>query len=191
MRACRKRSLRHSLRGLHPPGIWASAALDLLALSTSDEHYSSLDTLTWGSGSPRAEEGAMLRNRFLILLGLCFLAASAAWADDVGYVDCSKNADGTQVFAKPRKSPDVVAAVPCGERFTVLVYGFVVPRIQTADGQVGYGWSSLIAIDRAATAAPQTPSLQTAAEKTKIPSTRAADTHAQTPGPAKTQTAAA
>lgn len=133
----------------------------------------------------------MLRNRFLFLLGLCFLAASAAWADDVGYVDCSKNADGTQVFAKPRKSPDVVASVPCGERFTVLVYGFFFSRIQTKDGQVGYVYSSVIAIDRAAAAAPQTPSLQTAAEKTKIPSTRAADAHAQTPGAAKTQTAAA
>ncbi len=97
----------------------------------------------------------MFRNRFLILLGLCFLAASAAWADDVGYVDCSKNADGTQVFAKPRKSPDVVASVPCGERFTVLVYGFFFSRIQTKDGQVGYVYSSVIAIDRAAAAAPQ------------------------------------
>ncbi|HXJ04969.1 MAG TPA: hypothetical protein VNH65_07710 [Candidatus Acidoferrum sp.] len=133
----------------------------------------------------------MLRNRFLISLGLCILAASAAWADDVGYVDCSKNSDGTQVFAKPRKSPDVVASVPCGERFTILVYGFFFSRIQTKDGQVGYVYSSLIAIDRAAAAAPQAPSLQTAAEKTKIPSTRSADSHAQTTAAAKPQTAVA
>ena len=119
----------------------------------------------------------MFRNRFLILLGLCFLAASAAWADDVGYVDCSKNSDATQVFAKPRKSQDVVGSVPCGERFTILVYGFFFSKIQTKDGQVGFIYSSLIAIDRAAASVPQprpqtaqqTPSLQTAAEKTKIP----------------------
>ena len=119
----------------------------------------------------------MFRNRFLILLGLCFLAASAAWADDVGYVDCSKNSDATQVFAKPRKSQEVVGSMPCGERFTILVYGFFFSKIQTKDGQVGFIYSSLIAIDRAAASVPQprpqtgqqTPSLQSASEKTKIP----------------------
>lgn len=39
-------SLCHSRRGRHPPGFSASTVLDLLALSTSDEHTSSLDTLT-------------------------------------------------------------------------------------------------------------------------------------------------
>lgn len=39
-------SLCHSLRSRHPPGNSASAVLDLLALSTSDEPNSSLDTLT-------------------------------------------------------------------------------------------------------------------------------------------------
>jgi hypothetical protein len=90
----------------------------------------------------------MLRIRFLIMLGVCFLGVSAAWADDVGYVDCSKNADGTQIFAKPRKTPEVLATVPCGERFTILVYGFYFSRIQTKDGQVGFIYSSLIAVDR-------------------------------------------
>jgi hypothetical protein len=115
----------------------------------------------------------MLRNRFLILMGLCFLAASAAWADDVGYVDCTKNSDGTQIFPKPRRSQDVLAPLPCGERFTILVYGFFFSKIQTKDGQVGFIYSSMIAIDRAATSVPQpaqqTPSVQVAAEKTKIP----------------------
>src|SRR5437879_13047478 len=91
-----------------------------------------------GSVCPRAKEGAMLRNRILILLGGCFLLASAACADDIGFIDCSKNADGAQVFAKPRRSPDVVASLPCGERFTILVYGFVFSRIQTSDGKVGF-----------------------------------------------------
>jgi hypothetical protein len=121
----------------------------------------------------------MLRNRLLIGLGVSFLAVSGAWADEVGYVDCSKNADATQVFGKPRRSTDVVASLPCGERFTILVYGFYFSRIQTKDGQVGYIYSSLIAQDRGATSlqpaaskqptTQQTPSLQAAAEKTKIP----------------------
>jgi hypothetical protein len=114
----------------------------------------------------------MLRNRFLILLGAGFLAASSAWADDVGFIDCSSHPEGTQVFGKPRKTPDVLASVPCGERFTVLVYGFVFSRIQTGDGTVGYVYSNVIAVDRAATAAQQTGSLQIAAVKTKIPSPR-------------------
>ena len=121
----------------------------------------------------------MLRNRLLIVLGACFLAASGAWADEVGFVDCSKGGDATQVFGKPRRSPDVVASLPCGERFTILVYGFYFSRIQTKDGQIGYIYSSLISQDRGATSlqpaasTPQTgqqnPALQTAAEKTKIP----------------------
>jgi hypothetical protein len=121
----------------------------------------------------------MLRNRLLVALGVCFLAASGAWADEVGFVDCSKSAEATQVFGKPRKSQDVVASLPCGERFTILVYGFYFSRIQTKDGQVGYVYSSLISQDRGATSlqptastpqtSQQTPALQTAAEKVKIP----------------------
>jgi hypothetical protein len=133
----------------------------------------------------------MLRNRFLILMGLCFLAASATWADDVGYVDCSKNSDSTKVFAKPRKSPDVVASVPCGERFTILVYGFFFSRIQTKDGQVGYVYSSVIAIDRAAAAAPKTPSLQSAAEKTKVPRATPFDAQPKPSAASQIQTTAA
>ncbi len=113
----------------------------------------------------------MLRNRLLILLGGCFLAASAAWADDVGFVDCSNHPEDTPVFGKPRKTPEVVASLRCGERFTILVYGFVFSRIQTGDGKVGYVYSNLLAVDRAATAARQGGSVQLAAEKSKLPST--------------------
>jgi len=113
----------------------------------------------------------MFRMRILILLGLSFLAASAAWADDVGFVDCSSHSEGTPVFGKPRKSPDVVATVPCGERFTILVYGFVFSQIQTSDGKVGYVYSSIIALDRNATSVQRTGSVQMASVKTKIPST--------------------
>src|SRR5258708_7141292 len=113
----------------------------------------------------------MLRNRLLILLGGCFLAASAAWADDVGFVDCSNHPENTPVFGKPRKTPETVASLRCGERFTILVYGFVFSRIQTGDGKVGYVYSNLLAVDRAATAARQSGSVQLAAEKSKVPST--------------------
>jgi hypothetical protein len=105
----------------------------------------------------------MVRNRLLILLGGCFLAASAAWANDVGYVDCSNHSDDTQVFGKARRSTDVVASLPCGERFTILVYGFVFSRIQTGDGKVGYIFSNLIAVDRSAN-----PVLQPASSRTPV-----------------------
>jgi hypothetical protein len=113
----------------------------------------------------------MFRNRFLILLGVGFLAASAAWADDIGYVDCSSHSDGIQIFAKPRKTPDVLATVPCGERFTVLVYGFVFSQVQTRDGRVGFVYSNMIAIDRNLTSIQQAGSLQVASARTKVPST--------------------
>jgi hypothetical protein len=125
-----------------------------------------------------------MRNRFLILLGASVLAASAAWADDVGYVDCSNHSDPTQVFGKARKSNEVVASLPCGERFTILVYGFYFSRIQTRDGQIGYIYSNLIAVDRGATASQQTPTVQAAADKAKIPSTRYSELKASPPAPA-------
>jgi hypothetical protein len=131
----------------------------------------------------------MLRNRFLILLSASFLAASAAWAEEVGYVDCSNHSEDAQVFGKPRKSPDVVAALPCGERFTILVYGFYFSRIQTKDGRIGYIYSSMIAVDRGATAVRQTPAMQMAAEKTKIPSV--GDAKPSSPAPPQLQPATA
>jgi hypothetical protein len=131
----------------------------------------------------------MLRNRFLILLSAGFLAASASWADEVGYIDCSSHSEDAQVFGKPRKTPDIVAVMPCGERFTIIVYGFYFSRIQTKDGQIGYVYSSLIAVDRVAPAVRQTPPMQMAVEKTKIPSTRARDANLSSPTPAQLQPA--
>ena len=112
----------------------------------------------------------MSRNRFLVVLGGCLLAVSAAWADDVGYVECSSHPDGTQVFGKPRKSPEVVASVACGERFTILVYGFVFSRVQTGDGKIGYVYSNLIAVDRAAAPLqkPASPQMVTASERVAV-----------------------
>jgi hypothetical protein len=96
----------------------------------------------------------MLRNRLLILLGGYLLAASAAWADGVGYIDCGGHPDPTQVFAKARQSHEVVASLPCGERFTILQYGFIFSRIQTRDGKVGYVYSNAISVDRSGASVP-------------------------------------
>ena len=128
----------------------------------------------------------MLRNRFLILLGGCLLASSAAWGDEVGYVDCTNHPEEIQVFAKARRTPDLVASLPCGERFTVLVYGFVFSRIETRDGKIGYIYSNLIAVDRVATAAQQAGSTQLASAKVKIPSVSAV-TPPNRPAPAQSQ----
>jgi hypothetical protein len=97
----------------------------------------------------------MLRNRMLIVLAGCFLATSAAWADGVAYVDCASHPETTQVFGKPRRTPETVAGIPCGERFTILQYGFIFSRVQTKDGQVGYVYSNLISADRSGAVVPQ------------------------------------
>jgi hypothetical protein len=126
----------------------------------------------------------MVRNRLLILLGGCFLTASAAWAGDVGYIDCSNQSsqEDTQVFAKARKSPDVVASLPCGERFTILVYGFVFSRIQTRDGKVGYVYSNLIAVDRSANPVLQPASTRTPVYRPSTPKTTATVAQPNPPG---------
>src|SRR5215831_3427268 len=80
----------------------------------------------------------------------CFFGipvASSAWADDLGFVDCAAHPEGSQVFAKPRQTPDSVATVACGERFTILLNGFIFSRVQTKDGKVGYVYSSVITAD--------------------------------------------
>ena len=133
----------------------------------------------------------MVRNRLLILLGGCFLAASAAWADDVGYVDCSNHSDDIQVFGKARKSTDVVASLPCGERFTILVYGFVFSRIQTKDGKVGYVFSNLIAVDRSANPVLQPASTRTPVYRPSTQETTASVAQPNPPAPAQPQPAPA
>jgi hypothetical protein len=99
----------------------------------------------------------MLRNRLLITLGGCAVLASAAWADGVAYVDCTSHSEDTQVFGKPRRSPDVVASLPCGERFTVIQNGFIFSRIQTKDGKIGYVYSNVISQDPGGKIGPKAP----------------------------------
>ena len=113
----------------------------------------------------------MLRNRMLVVLGGCFFACGAAWADGVAYVDCASHPETTLVFGKPRRTPETVAAVACGERFTILQYGFIFSRIQTKDGQVGYVYSNLISADRSGAAVPQSTPARTPAAPSTVPTT--------------------
>jgi len=135
----------------------------------------------------------MFRNRFLILLGASFFAASAALADDVGFIDCSSHSEGAQVFGKPRRSPEIVAALPCGERFTILVYGFVFSRIQTGDGKIGYVYSNVIAVDRSGASVQQTssPRMVSASEKTAIKTSPAPAAQPKPQAPAPVQSVSA
>lgn len=117
----------------------------------------------------------MHSNRLLVLFGGCLLAASAAMADDLGSVDCASHPDATPVYAKARKSQDIVANVPCGEKFKVILFGFIFSEIQTSDGKVGFVFSNVVTVDRAGgtlqsrAASPATPPLTSASETTKIP----------------------
>lgn len=132
----------------------------------------------------------MMAKRFLPVLGVCLLAGSAACADQLGFVDCASHTDATPVFAKARKSQDVVANLSCGERFKVIVYGFVFSEIQTSDGKIGFVYSNVITVDAAGAtlqsrpAASTTPSLTSASEKTKIYAPKQTDAApAQVPAP--------
>ena len=117
----------------------------------------------------------MHSNRLLVLLGGCLLAASAAMADDLGSVDCASHPDATPVYAKARKSQDIVANVPCGEKFKVILFGFIFSEIQTSDGKVGFVFSNVVTVDRAGgtlqsrAASTATPPLTSASDTTKIP----------------------
>jgi hypothetical protein len=102
-------------------------------------------------------------------MAACVLTASAAWADDLGYADCASHPDGFQLYAKPRQSQDVVGTVACGERFIVLVNGFIFSRIQTADGKIGFVLSSLISVDHNATSLAQANAGRTIAKPAAAP----------------------
>src|SRR6202140_4248063 len=97
----------------------------------------------------------MVGKRYLLLLAGCFLTASAALADEVGFIDCREHPEQTQVFAKARQTHEIVATLACGERFTILLNRFIFSRIQTKDGQVGYVYSNLLSLDRSGTVVQQ------------------------------------
>ncbi len=129
----------------------------------------------------------MLRNRMLIVLGGCLLATSAAWADGVAYVDCSSHPESTPVFGKPRRTPDTVASVPCGERFTILLNGFIFSRIQTKDGTVGYVYSNLLSADRSGAVVQQSAAAPLNAAASKPASTTSTEIQANASEPAQIQ----
>ena len=87
----------------------------------------------------------MLRIRLLILLSACCVISSAGWADNLGYVDCSGHPEDTPVFSKPRQSSSV-AVIPCGERFTVLLNGFIFSRVETKAGKIGYVYTNVVSL---------------------------------------------
>jgi len=139
----------------------------------------------------------MQRIRLLILLTAGCVTSSAAWADNLGYVDCSSHPEGTAVFSKPRQSGSV-AVVPCGERFTVLLNGFIFSRVETKDGKVGYVYTNLISDDFSGGAASpdSKPQLATASATPEpvtplSPAVANAAVTASTPTPASTPAPAA
>src|SRR5258706_1669680 len=129
----------------------------------------------------------MLRNRMLIVLGGFLLATSAAWADGVAYVDCSGHPESTPVFGKPRRTPETVASLPCGERFTILLNGFIFSRIQTQDGTVGYGYLNLLSFDRSGTVVQQPASTPPTAAAPKPATAAAAEVQPNATAPAQPQ----
>ncbi len=116
-----------------------------------------------------------------LVLALAAFSPTLAWADDVGYIDCHDRPESTQVLGKAAKTSEVVASMPCGERFAVLVYGMVFSRIQTKDGKVGYIHSYLISRDYSATSVRQTTPSQTPAPR---PNTPVPNTPVTQPAPA-------
>jgi hypothetical protein len=92
--------------------------------------------------------------------------------------------EGAQLFSKARQTPDALGTVVCGERFTILVYGFVFSRVQTKDGKIGYIYSNLIAPDRGGANASQ------AAARVSSSSAPAASTNAPAMAPAAQRIAA-
>jgi hypothetical protein len=131
----------------------------------------------------------MVSNRMMIVLGGCLLTASAAWADDLGYVDCRNHPEETQVFAKARQTHEVVASLPCGERFAVLQYGFIFSRIQTGNGKVGYVYSNLIAPDHSGAVLRPSASAQLSAATSNVAITTAPAVQPNPAPPAQSQAA--
>jgi hypothetical protein len=168
----------------------------MLAFGPFDVYAFCFDNCSLGLEVRSSRGGKMLRSRSLILVGGCLLASSAAWADGVGYIDCRNHPDDTEVFAKPRKTPDMVASVHCGERFYILQYGFIFSRIQTGDGKVGYIYSNLIAVDtsgvvqRTAPVQPQSQPAAASAAPAQAPAPSQSVVAQTTPQPSAVKTVA-
>lgn len=127
----------------------------------------------------------MLRIRLLILLSACCVISSTAWADNLGYVACSSHPEETQVFSKPSRSSSV-AVIACGERFTVLLKGFIFSRVETKDGKIGYVLTNVISVvaDGDAPSPTGNPQVATASKATAPVDSRPAAANAAPVAPA-------
>jgi hypothetical protein len=94
--------------------------------------------------------------RAVLVSALAFLSTAVVRADDIGFIDCYAHSDTVQVQATRAKTSKVLAPLPCGERFTILLGGEFYSRIQTKGGVVGYVQTYLISHDDSATAVTQT-----------------------------------
>ncbi len=93
-----------------------------------------------------------IRSRLILMVGGCLLASAALRANDLGlgFVDCGVHSDPIEVNEKASAATPVVATVKCGERFTVLLRGNILSRIQTKTGKVGFIYTYLITRDDSA-----------------------------------------
>jgi hypothetical protein len=93
-----------------------------------------------------------IRSRSILMAGGCLLASAALHADDLGlgFVDCGRHSDPIEVNERASAATPVVATVRCGERFTVLLRGNILSRIQTKTGKVGFIYTYLITRDDSA-----------------------------------------
>jgi hypothetical protein len=108
----------------------------------------------------------MFGKKLLIFLAGCLLATSALRADELGVVDCHTHPGTFQVTATAAKTPNIVASLPCGEQFTVLIYGEVFSRIQTGGGKIGYIYSYLVSQPDAETVSRPSPTTSAFAQTT-------------------------
>jgi len=92
------------------------------------------------------------RSRLILAVGGCLLASSVLRANDLGlgFVDCGIHSDPVEVNVKASAATPVVATVKCGERFTVLLRGNILSRIETKTGKVGFIYTYLITRDDSA-----------------------------------------
>jgi len=131
-----------------------------------------------------------MKSLYFALVATCLLAASAARADDLGYMDCQSHPDDSVILAKAEKAADVIAPLHCGQQFTILLSGDYFSQIQTQDGKVGYVYSYLISRNH-----PSLPVAQSGEQTTPVPQPAPAVDQAPavatpTPAPAPTPTQA-
>jgi hypothetical protein len=93
-----------------------------------------------------------IRSRLILMVGGFLLTSAALRANDLGlgFVDCGVHSDPIEVNVKASSATPVVATVKCGERFTVLLRGEILSRIQTKTGKVGFIYTYLITRDDSA-----------------------------------------